>query len=401
MGVGVERWQTIATHSPVGHPGAQTTQARNSPWKIAFQPGPAPPAQAQMTVEGGPDNNKTWQVRVIAIATNDTLHTGAFPTTGSIGGRIYSRTFVFPNLSLGEVKEFQMEVRPVQTVEFRDVALMPLLTTGNETISPGATKLRQEASVELWAPLVKHGEVPDPGAILNEARQLMQAGKYEEALQRHIWYHNHAVSIQPAQSAVRLSFALADWAELGRRYSKAKRALIEIQIQKTLAIVEGRGYADLFAEVSSINSYLQNEFGGNTRNENRTAALFKHIHEKDPALARQCIGYARDALVKSREYDLASAYIPDAQSDFDSMIRFWKDDLSRATSDKDPEGARRSANQRFVMKVSQLLEILAGAGRKTDAEQIRGKALALIEDGSFANAGLVASLKAAGTKTEK
>jgi predicted Ser/Thr protein kinase len=274
-----------------------------------------------------------------------------------------------------------------------DVVVMPLITAGDETISPVATKLRQEASVELWAPLVKHGELPDPSAVLNEARQLMQAGKYEEALQRHIWYHNHAVAIQPSQSAVRLSFALADWAELARRYPKAKQALIEIRDQKTRLIVEGRGYADLFSDVNSINYYLQKETA--------TVALFKHIHEKDPALARQCVGYARDALVNSREYALVAAYIPDAQADFDSMIWFWKDDLSRATSLKDPEGARRSANQRFVVKVSQLIEILAGAGRKAEAEQIRGKALALIEDGSFANAGLAASLKAAGIKTEK
>jgi hypothetical protein len=245
---------------------------------------------------------------------------------------------------------------------------------------------------------VKPGELPDPVAIHNEAKQLMEAGKYEagkyeEALQRHIWYHNHAVAIKPSQSAVRLSFALADWTELGRRYPKAKQALIEIRDQKTRMIDEGRGYADLFSDVNSINNYLQSD--------TNTVALFKRIRERDPALARQAVIYARDALVKHREYELVSAYIADAQADFDRIIWFWKDDLSRATSARDPEKDRRSADQRFVVKVGQLIEILSGAGRKAEAEQIRSKALALIEDGSFANAGLAASLKAAGTETQK
>src|SRR6185436_13019993 len=97
-----------------------------------------------------------------------------------------------------------------------------------------------------WTPTVKPGELPDPGAILNEAKQLMQAEKYEEALQRHIWYHNHALEIKPSLSGVRLSFALANWVELGRRYPRAKQALVEIRDQKTRAIDEGRGYSHLF-----------------------------------------------------------------------------------------------------------------------------------------------------------
>ena len=113
----------------------------------------------------------------------------------------------------------------------------------------------------------------------------------------------------------------------------------------------------MFADVNSINYYLQSE--------TNTVALFKRIHEKDPALARQAVIYARNALAKHREYELAAAYIADPQADFDSIVQFWKDDLSRAASAKEPEKDRRSAAQRFVSKASQLIEILAGAGLDT------------------------------------
>jgi hypothetical protein len=131
--------------------------------------------------------------------------------------------------------------------------------------------------------------------VLVEAKELMQRGDFEGALQRHIWYHNHAVSLDPALGAVRLSFALSDWKELAQRYPKAKQALIEIRDQKTTEIDQGRGFSDLFADVAAINSYLDDD--------KLTCDLFHRIEQTDPVLARQCIPYAKAALIKNGEYD--------------------------------------------------------------------------------------------------
>jgi hypothetical protein len=45
-----------------------------------------------------------------------------------------------------------------------------------------------------------------------------------------------------------------------------------------------------------------------------------------------------------------------------------------------PPDRMREADKRFVGRVSQLIEILVGAGHKADAETIRTQALALLDD---------------------
>ena len=108
-----------------------------------------------------------------------------------------------------------------------------------------------------WSPSIEPGQIPDLQAILNEAKQLRDKGRYEEALQRHLWFHNHALEIDPNHSAVRLSFALSEWERLGRRYPKAKEALIEIRDHNTMEISEGRGFFEMFHETAAINRELQ------------------------------------------------------------------------------------------------------------------------------------------------
>ena len=56
---------------------------------------------------------------------------------------------------------------------------------------------------------------PDPEAILSEAIADRKAGLYKTALAKHIWFHENALSIQPSQYGVRLSFAISYWLDLG------------------------------------------------------------------------------------------------------------------------------------------------------------------------------------------
>ena len=120
----------------------------------------------------------------------------------------------------------------------------------------------------------------------------MEQGKYEEALQRHIWYFNHALDYDQGQTGVRLSFALSQWVELGRRYPKAKQALLEIRDHDSQLLASGQGYAKLFMDVNAINNYLGQE--------DATLALFKNMNETDPKLASECYYYAEDLLPKKR-----------------------------------------------------------------------------------------------------
>jgi hypothetical protein len=227
---------------------------------------------------------------------------------------------------------------------------------------------KPSASVERWAPSLGRGEKPNLDKLRQEANDFTAKGNYEDALQRHLWYHNHALEYDAAERGVRLSFWLSSWVELGRRYPKARQALLEVRALKTRELAEGRGYSDLFQDVASINSYLQAD--------DETYALFKTIKQRDAALARQCY-----------------FYLGDSQSKFASSRRMWEMDKQRYQQQQQfrqehplpggipaPPDRMREADKRFVGRVSQLIEILVGAGHKADAETIRTQALALLDD---------------------
>ncbi|MBI5387681.1 MAG: protein kinase [Verrucomicrobia bacterium] len=230
------------------------------------------------------------------------------------------------------------------------------------------------ASVESWSPQLRTGEKPDPAKVHTEARDLTAQGRYEEALQRCLWFHQHALEFDPALSAVRLSYALADWMELARRYPKAKQALVEIRDRKTRAIAEGRGSLDLFHDVAAINQHLQEE--------DATLALMKTLHEKAPALAKQCYFYAEELLVKKGEYALCLSLFPDFQARFDLIRQGLAADQKIAQ--ENPQMARpefrKSSDNRFADQTCRLIEILVATGHKAEAQKTRDQAIALSEN---------------------
>jgi serine/threonine protein kinase len=234
-----------------------------------------------------------------------------------------------------------------------------------------------------WAPELLPGEKPDVNKIRQEASDLMQQGKYEESLQRHLWYHQHALELGAGQTGVRLSFALSDWIELGRRYPKAKQALIEIRDTKTQEFLDGRGYSALFQDVESINSYLQTNAA--------TLALFKTIAQRDPALAGQCYFYAENVLVAHGEFALCLHYLGDPQKRYDSIHESWErmvtmqkqmaENYRRHLGTNTPFPGSLPANHHeryFVSQTRRLIEILVGADRKPEAEKIRAQAVTVL-----------------------
>jgi hypothetical protein len=255
------------------------------------------------------------------------------------------------------------------------------------------------ASAETWSPAVAPGSAPDLQKILGEAKDFMSKGAYEEALQRHIWYHNHALAIDPAQTGVRLSFALSDWMDLGRRYPKAKQALIEIRDNKTGEIAEGRGYSEMVQEVQSINHALQDD--------DATYALFQTMREKDPKLAEQSYFYLETLLVSKGEYQWCFSHMGDPQGRFNLIRQNY--DMERDSQKRMAEMRQRTAQQmaemnqkrgwtnswsppdtsemmkkfaedRFVGQTRQLIEILVATDHKADAERIRDQASAILDD---------------------
>jgi tetratricopeptide (TPR) repeat protein/tRNA A-37 threonylcarbamoyl transferase component Bud32 len=239
-----------------------------------------------------------------------------------------------------------------------------------EPPSPGAQRV--QASAETWAPSLAPGEKPDLRQILADAKKLADDGRHEEALQRHLWYHNHALDYGPGHVGVRLSFALSYWMDLAQHYPKARQALIEIRDRGANEFARGGGSADLFMEASRINEQLGEP--------NATYALFKSIQSRDPKLARQCYRLAEDLLVEKGEYALCASFIPNVQDGFKQIRALRERTLAVAdrTSEVDQTPLRKATEQTFIKDTRKLIEILVGVGRKPEAEQIREQAVAVL-----------------------
>lgn len=209
----------------------------------------------------------------------------------------------------------------------------------------------------------------DPQLILTEARELARAGRYEEALQRQIWFRANVLRLDPAMSGVRQSFALSDWADLGRKYPPAQQALVDARDRAVAACRAKGGTSNDFSDVKSINGYLDED--------EQTVALFRELDAQKPKLARSCIHYAKSKLAEAGEYALCAKYIPDPESDFGSIRSSYDLMLNNKALNAADPNLRRFAEKHFDDTTGQLIEVLVGAGRKPEAEVIWQKALAV------------------------
>jgi hypothetical protein len=255
------------------------------------------------------------------------------------------------------------------------------------------------ASTETWSPA--SDEKPDFLTILNSAKGLMNEGSYEESLQRYLWYFDHSRN-DAGQRGVRLSFALSDWIELGRRYPKAKQALIEIRDADMQRFAAGDGYSDLFQEIAGINQYLNAD--------DATLALFKSVEQSDTKLAQQCYVFAKDLLAQHGDYATCRKYLGDPQKAFGGISNGWRQmkQFEQRNAERSEEQRKRFeemaktnaafthlpvfpspppfADNNFIAQTRQLIEILVGTGGKADAEKIQAEALTVLDDSKLKSA---------------
>ena len=138
----------------------------------------------------------------------------------------------------------------------------------------------------------------DPEKVLARARKYFQQGKYEKSLQDYIWFHDNALKYKPSLYGVRLSFALLDWIELGKKYPKAHNTLIDIRNRKATLIKNRHGTLELFHDIQSINKYLNES--------QKTVDLYKKMLDGDFDLAKQCYNLAKDALIAHQEFEICN-----------------------------------------------------------------------------------------------
>lgn len=208
---------------------------------------------------------------------------------------------------------------------------------------------------------------------LSKTEELAQEGEHKEALERYIWFHDHALEHQPSMYGVRLSFALSSWKRLADKYPPAMKAFKEIRDQKTKKLSGGNGNRAIFHDVVALNRTLGDE--------TKTITLFESIAKKDQQMANDCWGIAKAAVFKEKRYDLAQQYVKSVSKEFDRVERSYERKIKMyANPDMGGERFKAYNENNLVKEVLQLIEVSLAIGKRDDALAIQKRALALVKD---------------------
>jgi hypothetical protein len=203
---------------------------------------------------------------------------------------------------------------------------------------------------------------PDPREILTSARADRLAGRYEEALQKHLWFHHEALKHQPTLVGVRGSFAIADWATLADKYQPAMLALLKERTDAAAAVVEGRDVRDAFADVAAIDRELD-EY-------RETYRLFLLIESQDEALARRVYRSAREALLEVKDYARVGKYL-----DPDVELKMVREMVASANRPGRPDipGLKEMEAQFMRVRAAETVALLVLGGRADDARRLSAR----------------------------
>ena len=202
---------------------------------------------------------------------------------------------------------------------------------------------------------------PDPHAILNEARADYRAGEYANALVKHEWFHEEALSIEPALSGVRLSFALHDWYELAKQYPPAMQSLAAARDRARQQVLSNQ---DAFRPFSDYNAICKR-----LGEWHKTVELFVLLDSENPGHAARVYGVAQDALVKDQQYDLCGKYI-DAKKDLISIIEVFKLERKYAQHNGPHKKHRKEfCERRYTNDSAILVALLVKNDRSSEAHE--------------------------------
>ena len=223
---------------------------------------------------------------------------------------------------------------------------------------------------EGWTP----PENPDPQTILNEARADTQAKRYEVALAKYVWFHEHALSVQPSMAGVRLSFALSDWETLGRVYPPALEKLRRTRDALELKAIKGEDIGSGFHDLAALNRTL--------KEDSRTTDAFRLQDELNPKAATVAFVYVKAALIKDKAYELYAKYIR-PKRDFDQMKKLYELNLKMAENPQFGPRIAEHGTKTFRNNSATLVAVLAVNKRDQEAKEFAALAKQVLEDEDF------------------
>ncbi|GGX21430.1 hypothetical protein [Undibacterium macrobrachii] len=219
-----------------------------------------------------------------------------------------------------------------------------------------------------------------PSDRLTATRNAAFEGRYEEALNEYVWFHDHALEEQPSVYGVRLSFALSYWMELAEKYPRAREVLVEIRDRKAEALRVGKGDRELLHDVISINENL-----GSTA---ETHALFVQLEASSPQLAESSAKLALPAIVAAGDFSLASRHMAQPENRIVQLSESLNQDVEDLKSF--PEAQRPHIRDAYVhiyaSEVQLVASVLRGLGKSQEADSLTALASKLIKSSSIRGA---------------
>ena len=224
------------------------------------------------------------------------------------------------------------------------------------------------AALILSASLPVYAE-QDMRQYSRKTRTLIKEGKHKEALERCLWFHNHALEHDPNMSGVRLSFALSDWKRLGKAYPPALAAMEKIRDDKENRIAEGKGDPQLLQDVVALNMELGTE--------TRTVDLFRVLEQKHPNKAREAWSTVKQSVFKTKAHDVSKKYVEDPFREWQEVKQAFDTQNAMLGSRK---GFKTFNENRFVTETLLLIEMALALDKMQAAREIQAKALEIIDD---------------------
>lgn len=212
---------------------------------------------------------------------------------------------------------------------------------------------------------------PDPKVILNEAQADARAGRYEDALAKQIWFHEHALEYREALFGVRLSFALASWHSLADAYPPALDSLKKTRddaAQKALKSTN-KAALDAFFDMSSINRELDED--------QKTVEVFEQLDKAKPQIAATVYVLAQPALIKAKKYELCGKYLtPGRTTDrmiytYQLTLKFANDETAQLPNSRVLEQAENAYTRNAATLIALLVLNKREADAATIAERVR------------------------------
>ncbi len=281
---------------------------------------------------------------------------------------------------LTRIERIMKAQKPI--VNTRHLALAIIIFIGSiasiSWLSPGITQQKTTTQASVTE---KPNSAHDMQQYLIDTKKLVDKGKYKEALQRDIWFHNHALEYNKGMKGVRLSFALSDWKRLADIYPPAMTAFVSTRDRKTQELINNTGSPDLFADVAAFNRELKDDA--------RTIALFQLLVKNHPDAAQGYWHAVNRQLFAAKRYDIIHKYIGDPMKEFETAKRIYNNSMAYSNNKKDMRFSAQFKEANNNMLVNRSIDLIQYELAEKDinsAKKIQQQAMLLVTDDRLRNA---------------